>query len=411
MIKYNWIYFLLILFFTIFINFRLFAVFNLAFAFYFLMQHLQFAKLFTIQTSKFTGFLFSLKLPIFLRKPIYKSYIWFYNVNLDEILEKDLENYKSINEFFIRDIIMEKRPVDKDGLIVSPCDGKILSISPVDENKIMFVKGMKYDLLSFLYGSVRTPDLVSFLDNNTHNSDNSDQNSKLYQVTIYLSPADCHKYFSPCNLKIEDRIFIPGALYPVIPKYVNRNPRTFLDNERVTLKCKTVGSNIDNNLNQKDRLLFISYVGAFNVGSIFLNFEKFSNNSHNVQEEHISFKLASLSSTNEYNKKEKICQENDQNTKNLEDLNYTKEANTTYKQEFDYFSNCPDSDKSLDTTNNLKIDDHTKDIFIQKSEDMGYFKFGSTIVLIFDLRSNEKFCKKIKPGNKIQIGNKIIERV
>jgi len=59
----------------------------------------------------------------------------------------------------------------------------------------------------------------------------------------------------------------------------------------------------------------------------------------------------------------------------------------------------------------LKINDNKKEIFIEKTEDMGHFKFGSTIVLIFNLRSNEKFSEKMIPGNKIQIGNKIIERI
>lgn len=54
--------------------------------------------------SRTAGRIGEIKIPVFLREPIYNTYIKFYNVNHDEILDKNLKNYKTIKEFFIREI-------------------------------------------------------------------------------------------------------------------------------------------------------------------------------------------------------------------------------------------------------------------------------------------------------------------
>lgn len=54
--------------------------------------------------SRITGNILAISVPIFMRKFIYNCYIKTFKVNAEEILDQRLENYKSVNEFFIRKI-------------------------------------------------------------------------------------------------------------------------------------------------------------------------------------------------------------------------------------------------------------------------------------------------------------------
>lgn len=54
--------------------------------------------------SRIAGRIGDIKLPVFMRREIFESYIKFYKVNKDEILDSELTNYNTIKEFFIRKI-------------------------------------------------------------------------------------------------------------------------------------------------------------------------------------------------------------------------------------------------------------------------------------------------------------------
>ena len=222
--------------------------------------------------SRMTGRFCSLNIYECLRTSIYSLYISFYNVNIEEILVKDLKSYKSINDFFIRKIDMSLRKPDNTGILSSPCDGKILSISELlDNRELIIVKGCTYNILDFLYGNNKKAltnfDNLEFMTCKT---------KKFYQITIYLSPGDCHRYYSPGDITVNKRFHIPGELMPVKPSFVNKLPNTFQTNERVTLKCKLNSEKNTTTKNiEEENTLFISFVGAFNVGSIHLNFDDF----------------------------------------------------------------------------------------------------------------------------------------
>ena len=54
--------------------------------------------------SRITGRITNITIPTFLRKSVYRFYMKLYNVNEDEILDKDLTKYRSLKDFFIREI-------------------------------------------------------------------------------------------------------------------------------------------------------------------------------------------------------------------------------------------------------------------------------------------------------------------
>ena len=118
---------------------------------------------------------------------------------------------------------MDKRvPESNDNSVLTcPCDGTIFSISKVDDsNHLFIVKKVNYLLKDFLFGS----NAFAIDMNNIASKKN------VYQITIYLSPGDCHRFFSPGNILIEKRIYLPGFLEPVKPNYITKHPNVFRTN-------------------------------------------------------------------------------------------------------------------------------------------------------------------------------------
>ena len=74
-------------------------------------------------------------LPPYFRVALYKTFGTIYGVNYAEAVEKDLNKFRSFNAFFTREIEESVRPIsdplDVESL-VSPCDGRVLSIGTVD---------------------------------------------------------------------------------------------------------------------------------------------------------------------------------------------------------------------------------------------------------------------------------------
>jgi len=86
---------------------------------------------------------------------------------------------------------------------------------------------------------------------------------RLYYAVIYLAPGDYHRFHSPTNWVVERRRHFAGELFSVSPYLQRTLPGLFTLNERVVLLGRW-------------RWGFFSYVpvGATNVGSIKINFDK-----------------------------------------------------------------------------------------------------------------------------------------
>ncbi|KAI5367537.1 putative phosphatidylserine decarboxylase [Septoria linicola] len=85
----------------------------------------------------------------------------------------------------------------------------------------------------------------------------------LYYCVVYLAPGDYHRFHSPVSWVVESRRHFAGELYSVSPYLVKSLPGLFTLNERVVLLGRW-------------KYGFFSYtpVGATNVGSIVINFDK-----------------------------------------------------------------------------------------------------------------------------------------
>ncbi|KAJ3218545.1 phosphatidylserine decarboxylase 1 [Dinochytrium kinnereticum] len=102
------------------------------------------------EASRLWGWLNGLTVPTFLRTPLYKTYSYAFGCNLDEMLDEDLKSYPNLGEFFYRRLKDGVRPIDPVAALVSPADGKVLNFGVVQDRHIQQVKGITYSLDALL---------------------------------------------------------------------------------------------------------------------------------------------------------------------------------------------------------------------------------------------------------------------
>ncbi|KAF8417110.1 phosphatidylserine decarboxylase-domain-containing protein [Tirmania nivea] len=373
--------------------------------------------------SRAWGWFNSRPLPVFLRTPGFKLYSYIFGVNLDEIANPDLTSYRNLSEFFYRELRPGTRPIDPHpNALVSPADGTVLHFGEVRPGgHVEQVKGMTYPL-DALIGSksvghefptpsassrppspgtktppelskpgILTPDEEFAIVNGIHytlpsllhgtcsdsepphpppqcESDLVNQlthlplqiapieqpppddlhpsaSTKLFFCVIYLAPGDYHRYHSPVNWVVQFRRHFSGELFSVSPFLQRHLPNLFTLNERVALLGKW-----------KHGLFTMTPVGATNVGSIIVNFDK------ELRTNHAWGELARPGAV--------------------------KEA--SYASASKVLGGWP----------------------VRKGEEIGGFKLGSTVVLVFEAPGGESaeeggFQWECRRGGKVKVGERL----
>lgn len=359
--------------------------------------------------SRLWGQMNSINLPIWVRPWSYKLYSSIFGADLNEMEDPDLTHYENLSQFFYRTIRPETRPIDfEEKVVVCPSDGKILQFGTIDPSsgEIEQVKGLNYSVKEFLgtHGhpllqrtksdgnlsesatldndhqefarinnipytlndmigetpgstesshfhemdydlkrnqSLATNDtsktltLLSELSPNYMKQKLTFVDTKLYFAVIYLAPGDYHHYHSPVDWVCKIRRHFPGELFSVAPYFQRNFPNLFVLNERVAL----LG-------HWKHGFFSMTPVGATNVGSIKLNFDR---------------ELV----TNE--KSQRHCK-----------------PHTCYEATYENASKVLGG------------------VPLIKGEEMGGFMLGSTVVLCFEAPANFEFNFKI--GDKVKMG-------
>ncbi len=152
-----------------------------------------------------------------LSKKKIKKFIKTNNIDLNEYEEAD---YKSFNEFFMRKIKKEKRPIE-DGLI-SVCDSK-LSIYEIDKHESFNIKNSLYTIDELI-------------------GESSSKYKFKYAAIFRLCVDDYHHYIFPDDGKVISSKYINGLLHTVRPIAFTRN-KVFIQNARniTLLDCNKLG--------------------------------------------------------------------------------------------------------------------------------------------------------------------------
>lgn len=183
--------------------------------------------------------------PSFIQKIINASYVKLMGLNMSEF--KHSRYYKSLNDLFTRELII-KRVIDENkNVIISPTDSLITQCGEIKNDIALQIKGMQYSV----------EELLTY-----YCSSNFEKVKDGSFMNFYLSPKDYHRYHAPCDFKLLKLIHVPGKLYPVNLKYLNKEFELFVQNERVILECETNG-----------KIFYMVFVGALNVGQMVFEFE------------------------------------------------------------------------------------------------------------------------------------------
>ncbi len=197
--------------------------------------------------SRIFGRFASLKFPSPIQYIVNKSYVYLMEVDMSEF--EKISYYKSLNALFTRKL-MHKREVDEDkNIFISPCDGYITECGDMENTLALQIKGFIYSVYDLIGDKINTGDKEKITDGK--------------YINFYLSPKDYHRYHAPVDMKINKAVHIPGKLYPVNIKYLQKIPSLFIENERVVLECETLDK----------KLFYMVFVGALNVGKMSFVFD------------------------------------------------------------------------------------------------------------------------------------------
>lgn len=163
--------------------------------------------------------------------------------NLSDAHRKSIADYKSLLDFFTRELSPNARPIEgknNQHTIVSPVDGRVAHVGDIYQGQIFQIKGHTYALT----------DLVS--------EDYAEAYKNGQATTIYLAPFDYHRIHMPMNGRLNKARYIPGELNSVSITLLDKIAGLFAKNERVVLEF----------ISDNGQPFLMVLVGAVNVGSI-----------------------------------------------------------------------------------------------------------------------------------------------
>ena len=140
-----------------------------------------------------------------------------YEIDIDEAVDTDLDDYACFNAFFTRALRPEVRPVDPGpASIVSPVDGQVSQAGIAEDNLLLQAKGHRFTLEEL----IGDEDLAATFRGGSF-------------ATLYLSPRDYHRIHMPVAGRLEQMIHVPGRLFSVNHATTRAVPRLFARNERI----------------------------------------------------------------------------------------------------------------------------------------------------------------------------------
>jgi phosphatidylserine decarboxylase len=189
------------------------------------------------------GVLAGLTWPGFIVRQVIECFAKIYIIDLYEA-EKDIYEYKSLDDFFTRKLKTGIRPIGKG--VIHPADSDLTQQGPILNETLIQAKGKNFSLKDFLKLDHVTKKL---------------SDGRFF--TYYLCPTDYHRVHSPVDGKITEIHYIPGKLWPVNKWSVTSIKNLFAINERVVVVIET-----------PQGICALVMVGATNVGKMTLTFDK-----------------------------------------------------------------------------------------------------------------------------------------
>jgi phosphatidylserine decarboxylase len=180
--------------------------------------------------------------PRFLVREIINLFKTAYHIDMDQFQGEETD-YASLSDFFVRPLDPQNRPLlPVADAVVSPADGTLQHVETVYEDRATQVKGKYYKVSELIRESI-------------------DLARGWHLATVYLSPADYHRFHYPVTGTLAAYCHTRGRIYPVNSLGLNLVDRLFVRNERVICRFQVKGLPF-----------YMIAVGATFVGSIRMEF-------------------------------------------------------------------------------------------------------------------------------------------
>lgn len=141
-----------------------------------------------------------------------------YGVNWEESITQDLNDFKSFNHFFTRELKADVRPLTTEkNAIACPADGVVSQAGKITNGDIFQAKGKSFTVMDLLGGD----------------SQRAEKFNDGEFTTIYLSPKDYHRLHMPLTGKLREMVHVPGRLFSVNGATTEAVNGLFAKNERV----------------------------------------------------------------------------------------------------------------------------------------------------------------------------------
>lgn len=151
--------------------------------------------------------------PLWVTWVVIWCYIRMFGCRLEEAERDSIRQYISLGDFFCRKLKPGVRPIALDSAVVSPADGTVTFSGQFKSGYLEQVKGVHYSLSYFLglesaegnHGSLHAASTQECLSRLLEHKDGS---TALFQWVIYLSPGDYHRFHSPADWSISKRRWV-----------------------------------------------------------------------------------------------------------------------------------------------------------------------------------------------------------
>jgi phosphatidylserine decarboxylase len=197
------------------------------------------------QLSSMMGRLADLTGPSAVVQNAIRTFVRVYGVDMGEAIVPP-GGYDSFDAFFTRALKTGARTIDqRPEVVVSPADGRIEDLGPIESRSRFLVKGYEYEVGELL----GDPAEAALFRGGTF-------------FIVYLSPRDYHRVHAPVDGRVKRARHVDGTLYPVNSIGLQYVPKLFARNERVvTLQSSRFGA------------VATIMVGAIGVGRISVSYD------------------------------------------------------------------------------------------------------------------------------------------
>jgi phosphatidylserine decarboxylase len=153
-----------------------------------------------------------------LKNALIRTFIDRFRPDMSEAAQPDPRGFATFNEFFTRALRAGARVCDPDPhAVVSPVDGTVSQLGPLDGSWLVQAKGLAYSLESLLEGAAECA--ARFRGGAF--------------ATLYLAPFNYHRVHMPLPGELRAAWYVPGQLFSVNAASTALVPGLFARNERV----------------------------------------------------------------------------------------------------------------------------------------------------------------------------------